>query len=60
MPILEIQRKLLSLAPGAIAGGFTNGATNGTILTWPLTFDPYNLTAGVPWGTYLKWLTPSL
>ena len=31
MPILKIQRKLLSLAPGAIAQGFTNGSTNGVV-----------------------------
>ena len=31
MPMHEIHRKLLSLAPGAIARGYTNGSTNGVV-----------------------------
>ena len=53
MPILEIQRKLLSLAPGAIAQGYTNGSTNGVVTVIHPDLAPYvrapcSLMAGVP------------
>ena len=41
MPPLEIQRKLLSLAPGATAQGFKNGATSGVVTVIHPDLAPY-------------------
>ena len=41
MPMHEIQRKLLSLAPGAIAQGYTNGSTNGVVTVVHPDLAPY-------------------
>ena len=41
MPLLEVQRKLLSIAPGAIAQGYTNGSTNGVVTVIHPDLAPY-------------------
>ena len=41
LPMQEIQKKLMSLAPGAIARGYTNGSTNGIVTVVHPDLAPY-------------------
>ena len=41
LPVAEVRRKLLSLAPGSIAQGYTNGATNEVITIIHPDLAPY-------------------